>query len=670
MLLPAVLLCFVLQDDGAPQESPIGTLIGRIVAENESAHAEPDPYTVVMTHLKGVPRRHSLLHRISRATSMFTDPWSGPRLAADLRDRLLAPFADGKVAIFTSVVPTIEDWLDAPESEFDDEVKGKLAAIDNAWAAVMDESATEAELMIRLSKFCASMNAALEQAFADLSDDEKKFLFEKAQTLLDGWFHVNSPKPDVSEEQVAAIAGMMKVLPRIDRALVLAVARRGMFLADPAFSASFPKRLNKMRLQAKAPDGFSGDILAFAGESDSDRVVLGGPGKTVYAGKAALVLDLAGNDQYDRAAVATTPGALFSAVVDLRGDDLYKGNGEGPCASVGGVAILVDRLGKDSYIGTRLSQAASVGGYAFLFDGEGNDTYTMQDYGQGCGVYGVGVLYDQSGNDKRDAWAFAQGASLWVGFGACVDDTGDDSYLADGHWPDVYGDSGPNSFHGASQGYSTGIRMEQDAKGGVIWGDMPGGVGVLIDRLGKDRYQSGNFSQGGAYFFAFGLMYDGGGDDENFGYRYSQGFGVHEAVGVRWDAGGNDHYVTRCAANLGSAWDEGIGFFLDDQGDDKYEMGSLGLGGAANSAIAIFVDGGGSDTYTGGGLDSQGGAGDRSYYKEPSLSLLLDLGGKPDKYSRMGRKDDLLAADPAISLFLDTQKKSIAELLALPKIAP
>lgn len=638
---------------------PIEVLVTRLA--EEGGHAEP--LAVVLGHLKQIPRRHNVERRLSRTISMFTEPFSGPDLAKDLRDRLLSPFRDPKQIEFDEATGGVIDWLDATLEDLDTEQRTCVRAIDTAWAGVVDVEATEAELMSHLSTFCSTIQDALDLALVDFEPEERDRLFDSAPQILEGWYRTHFPKAEVDPALNEAVSIGFALLPRIDRPLLLATARRAMRLTEPQFLADIGKRLSKLRRDPKValPEGFSGDILAIAGATERDRVVLGGPQKSTYAAPAALVIDVAGNDVYERAAVAERPGRLFSAVIDLRGDDVWKQRDSefGPCASVAGIAILVDRAGKDSYTGKRLAQGASLGGFAFLFDREGNDKYVMEDYGQGCGVYGVGLAYDYSGNDPREAWAYAQGAALGVGLGACVDDSGDDSYLADLAWPDVYGDSGPGSFHGASQGYSTGIRPA-----------VPGGVGVLIDRLGKDRYQSGNFSQGGAYYFAFGLMYDGGGDDENQGYRYSQGFGVHQAVGIRWDVAGNDKYLTKCAANLGSAWDEGIGFFLDDAGDDDYQMASLGLGGAANSAIAIFVDGDGADRYQGGGPESQGGAGDRSYYNEPSLSLLLDLGGKADSYSRAERKDDRLATDTGISLFLDTKRRSIKELLVLPKVAP
>ena len=198
---------------------------------------------------------------------------------------------------------------------------------------------------------------------------------------------------------------------------------------------------------------------------------------------------------------------------------------------------------------------------------------------------------------------------------------------------------------------------------------MAGGIAALVDLGdGTDRYQSGNFSQGGAYYFSFALMYDGGGDDENFGSRYSQGFGVHQGVALRWDAGGDDRYTCRSVAHAGMAWDEGVGYFLDDEGDDEYRVGGLGLGGAAQTGIAIFVDGGGKDLYES-ESQTQGDTGGSEYHDKPSIGVMIDLGGGKDRYSAAGRGDNTLDVDEGVGVFFDTKAKTLEKALKDAKLA-
>ena len=392
--------------------------------------------------------------------------------------------------------------------------------------------------------------------------------------------------------------------------------------------------------------------MRVVGASPEARVVLGGKRTTRYGAPAALVIDLGGDDEYTRAAVVDTDEVLASVVLDLRGDDVYASDGTGPAFAAGGVAILCDAGGKDRYTSKRYGQGAAVLGFGLLLDVDGDDAYVMEDYGQGHATAGVGLLYDLAGDDTYTAWAFAQGGGLAWGLAALVDGEGDDEYLADLGWPDVYGNSGPDSHHGASQGYSTGFRPA-----------VAGGFGALVDLgRGEDRYQSGNFSQGGGYYFSFGLMHDGGGDDTNQGYRYSQGFGVHQAAGMRWDAGGDDLYRCRSVAHTGMAWDEGVGWFLDEAGDDTYEIGGLGLGGAAQTGIAIFVDGAGKDRYRA-KQQTQGATGGSEYHDKPALGVMIDLGGGKDHYESAERENGVYVSSEGVGLFLDLKEKTAEKAL-------
>jgi hypothetical protein len=219
-------------------------------------------------------------------------------------------------------------------------------------------------------------------------------------------------------------------------------------------------------------------------------------------------------------------------------------------------------------------------------------------------------------------------------------------------WPDTYGDSGPEVYHGASQGYCTGLRP-----------GIAGGVGACLDLGdGNDRYQAGNFSQGGGYYFSLGLLFDGGGDDENLGTRYAQGFGVHQGIGVRWDAGGNDRYTCRSVAHTGMAWDEGVGFLLEDGGDDVYAVGGLACGGAAQTGVAFSLDLDGADRYQV-GAQSLGGTGGSEYHEQPSLGVHIDLGADADEYAGVERSNDALVVTPGVGVFLDVKAKSLAQAL-------
>jgi hypothetical protein len=600
--------------------------------------------------------------RLTRVVRGLAEPWSVPGTALELRDGLEQSVTARNGAELASLIVRTTDWLDIPASPLAP-AEGRLAEMDALWAqiaAAADPAAqpVNEDLLARLSGYVGLAHAEAAQATAGMNEEERLLLRGAFPGWCEAFFCAHFPQGEITEAQSQLIEQYKALASKMDRARLLAVAVRIARLADPAFLAGLGKRLAKCARAGAKVDGFSGDVIATAGDRPEARVVLLGRGKSQISGRAALVIDLGGDDHWQRAAVVDDASVLVSVVLDLHGNDQYLTTTPGPAYAAGGIALLVDAHGKDRYASGRLGQGAAALGFAALLDLEGDDRYAAQDYSQAYAFAGVGLLLDRAGDDVYEAWAFAQGSGNGNGFSALADGSGSDRYVANGHWPDVYGDSGPDSHHGASQGYSFGFR-----DGEVL---LPGGIAVLADLGdGKDYYESGNFSQGGAYFFGFGLMFDGGGDDENRGYRYSQGFGVHQAVGMRWDAGGNDVYTTLSAANCGAAWDEGVGWLVDESGDDRYEVGGLALGGTANTAVAILVDGGGDDRYGGvGGSDSQGGSGDSTYHQKQAIGALLDFGGGKDTYTRAGRGDGSVQTADWHGIFVDAKEKSAAALLS------
>ncbi len=617
-----------------------------------------DDLETVLDHMRGIVlRRAAVANRLSRVDLGLSEPWSPPALAGELRELLEAPATrEGAAQGFAGLMPGVADWLDIadyedPGPQCADEA---LRELDALWNKILDPELEGLPLLKALSYYMDRTHRALDESLAGLEPDDWPLLFEGHVAFSEAWYRSHFPGAEPSADQkehLDAFASALLHRPKSDRRRLLGVSSALVRLAQPAFLKSLPRRLSKTREEVDA-DEFGRDVLAVVGDEPGNRVILSGRKSSVHATPAALVLDLGGADRYQRAAVVDSPEMLASVVIDLAGDDEYVSDSPGPVYAAGGVALLVDCKGNDRYESARLGQSASVLGCAILVDFEGEDEYSAQDYGQGHALCGIALLYDLGGDDTYDAWAFAQGGGIGYGLSALVDGGGDDRYLADLQWPDVYGDSGPDVYHGASQGYCTGIRTQ-----------VAGGIGALLDLgIGRDRYQSGSFSQGGGYYFSFGLLFDGGGDDENFGSRYSQGFGVHQAIGVRWDAGGDDHYTCRSVAHTGMAWDEGVGYLLEDAGDDTYAVGALGCGGAAQTGIAVCIDRDGRDSYRT-GSQSQGGAGGSEYHDKPSLGVLLDLGGDADDYSLAGREDNTLHVSEGVGVFLDTKAKSPAKAL-------
>ncbi len=372
-------------------------------------------------------------------------------------------------------------------------------------------------------------------------------------------------------------------------------------------------------------------------ENRDGWIIVGGPGPNRYdMAKVVAVYDIGGDDVYH----ATGLRLGTRLIIDLEGNDTYTGTPEqGPGGAIFGLSFIDDRAGNDRYEGQMLSCGAAIYGVSLLLDRAGDDTYIGTDWSMGAAVYGAGMLIDLKGNDSYKGEFLCQGVGGPRGLGALIDVEGDDDYQANGPQPSMYGT--PNVYASFSQGVGFGYRNY-----------AAGGVGMLSDLAGNDRYESGEFSQGGAYYFALGVLHDAAGDDVYVGNRYGQGFGVHQAHGILADNGGDDTYTSMTAASQGAAWDIGAGLLIDQGGNDSYTCDGLGQGGASMQGIAMLVDLGGEDRYEARGGATQGESGGDSYHyattKAFSFSLLLDLGAAVDFYSR-NRANDAVTKTGAIN---------------------
>lgn len=372
-----------------------------------------------------------------------------------------------------------------------------------------------------------------------------------------------------------------------------------------------------------------GTIIAAERIEGVGWVVIGSPLANRYdLSRVAVVIDSGGDDRYDQNGPATGIGVI----VDLAGDDLYTGDAAGgPAGAVLGLSLIDDRAGDDRYISDGVVGCGSAAvGVAMLLDRAGNDHYQGKQVSQGAAFVGGGFLFDLgAGSDVYVGQFLCQGVGLTAGVGALVDEAGRDVYRVNGPKASIY--ATPAVSFAMSQGIGMGFRRH-----------AAGGIGLLCDLAGDDRYEAGEFAQGGAYFYGLGVLRDFSGRDLYYGNRYTQGFGVHQAHGALIDDAGDDTYWGMTAASQGAGWDAGVGLLLDRAGNDSYQADGLAQGGASNQAIGMLIDLAGTDRYIASGGAIQGQAGGNEYHWEAtgagSFALLLDLGGTTDIYSS-GRPD-------------------------------
>jgi len=360
---------------------------------------------------------------------------------------------------------------------------------------------------------------------------------------------------------------------------------------------------------------------------------------TIVADDAFLIVDLGGDDRYEGAVGASTATRLLGLCLDLGGNDTYTGKRVTQGAGLCGIGILLDAAGDDSYQAEEFAQGAAQFGMGVLLDLGGKDQYRARYSAQGCAHFGIGILGDAAGTDRYDLHADGQGFGGVGGVGVLTDMAGDDQYVAE---PDG-AKSGRPSYHSDgkiavsnAQGCAMGRRG--DGSDGHSWA---GGLGVLLDMEGNDRYTAGNWSMGTGYWFGTGILYDGKGDDQYNAHVWSQGSGAHFCIGVLLDEGGNDRHVGERAA-LAFGHDFTHALLVNLGGNDLYECAGDGIGFSINRSYAMLIDVGGDDTYKGAKKNVPGTArydkrfadltAPSTYWVDSSsLGMLLDVGGK-DSY--------------------------------------
>lgn len=501
------------------------------------------------------------------------------------------------------------------------------------------------------------------RAFAALTPEDISFIQQNRTGLLDAFIHHHMLSYDRIPERQRACIQVLRLAKKVDVAALFLQARVAALLVTPEFTSSLR--------EAAAASGTPLDKPVIAQrKTPYGTILVAGTGRSRYEGSAtsgnyAAIYELGGDDVYSNNCASSMFASIPTAIiVDYDGNDAYESTeafrqtygGEGVALTVPGeaeakepparftqgagdlgVGILVDLKGNDNYIGIRYSQGVGFMGVGILCDQEGDDVYRGLEFHQGVAHWGAGILIDGAGRDRYEGHETCQAVGFTGGIGILLDGgAGDDGYYCKGKTPTGYGNAGV--FEGWGQGLGVGYRPYAS-----------GGIGLLIDRGGSDRFEAGNFSQGGGYYYGFGLLYNAGQESDTYiGSRYAQGFACHQAAGALIEEGGDDRYQTRYGVAQGLSWDETTALFLDESGDDRYEGGGFSHGATAQNGFVLFIDRAGRDTYL---YTDQARAGGNDYHGGKSLTFFLDLGGGDDAYPT--KPNNAILPGGANSLFAD-----------------
>jgi hypothetical protein len=444
------------------------------------------------------------------------------------------------------------------------------------------------------------------------------------------------------------------------------------FAGTRGFSFSQPTPLGRVVVRDAAdhtyhPDDpvVAGDILLLVDTGGNDTYLIGAGANESLQNPVSILIDLAGDDHYeyvevpdpgDGARLPSDSGGRYQPARPPTEDDgpvslsLSARQGSGRL----GIGFLFDLGGgNDRYRSLRISQGCGVFGVGVLYDDGGDDRYQAEAGAQGAGAYGIGILLDAAGNDSYSGYHALQGFGWVMGAGVIYDGAGHDQYLADLGDPERGGDPlyytpqlpgrGNSSF---AQGVGFGRRADVSLGGDGVY--QSGGLGVLRDRSGNDRYQASVFGIGSGYWFGTGVFADGAGDDEYDGLWYVLGANAHFALTVFLDDDGHDRYNQRyapVATSIGVGHDLSVAWHIDSGGNDHYRAPGLSLGSGNVNGYGFLVNLGGDDTYLARGEPTLGAGNLSGEANQPgnprrqrqTIGIFLDVGGT-DRY-RVGDKD-------------------------------
>jgi hypothetical protein len=485
-------------------------------------------------------------------------------------------------------------------------------------------------LLDRILEALAQAGSASDEALQPLTLEERNLLMRGIRQLMVEGLQPGDWTADETQDDPPSITEFLNTVLKVDARLLLTAGLRVAQEIDLETLVEWKQNLDQFSLTHE------GWVIEEAGSvthvySRHGLMIVGGTGDNDYHQEALLIVDLGGNDRYQKGAGASRTGYPFSMVIDFSGNDVYMSDKDfAQGAGLLGGGFLIDLGGDDQYISKSFAQGAGVLGVGMLIDIGGDDVYRCHSFCQGAGFLGIGLIAESGGNDQYSAAIYSQGFGFIRGMGLILEGEGNDRFFAGGVYRD-HREAG-KAYLSMSQGFGFGLRP---------WGTLAGasgGIGILDDAQGNDHYLGDYFSQGAGYWYSLGILNDTEGHDFYAAGRYSQGAGIHLAAGILNDTTGDDHYLARFGVSQGCGHDLAVGFLLDNGGNDRYIGGTLAQGAGNANGFGVLNDNGGSDEYY---LHDEGqGHGNTEEFRQlDSFGILFDTGGGEDNYSLGGHNN-------------------------------
>ncbi len=504
-----------------------------------------------------------------------------------------------------------------------------------AGAFVADAAGAAADAADWLAATVSNAAALVEEALAPLPPAHRTNMVIWAPRMIAG-YRPQLPVNDATRPHLQNDAAFVALAGSIRWASFEAALARLASLASSSSVTRIREAWREARPLGRPVAGVSGDVL-FETNTPCGRILIGGAGPNRYddAADAALIVDLGGDDEYSGPIAAAVAGRPVAMVLDVAGRDRHEARGRGLGSGWLGVGLLVDLEGDDTYGVGAGGGGLGAGGIGVVCDAAGDDTIEATAFSVGIGFAGVGLWLDLGGDDRYAAQAFAMGLGGPSGAAALVDAAGADHYrcgfaVSSGYNAAEHPEAKPGDprfqydAFGLGMGLGRRVLSENAADHHAL--ALAGGLGIVLDLAGHDRYQASNFALGCGYYFGIGLAMDLEGDDTWTCARYGLGAGAHMGVALCLDGGGRDRYATTGPTYAGGcAWDGTLSLMVEAAGDDEYSLAAgdgpaladIGLWGAfvelsgddryelrdapgraTRDAAAVFADAAGRDTWT------------------------------------------------------------------------
>ncbi|MFH1231024.1 MAG: hypothetical protein V1709_05950, partial [Planctomycetota bacterium] len=385
-----------------------------------------------------------------------------------------------------------------------------------------------------------------------------------------------------------------------------AIAEVEKFLREPKNDKGEPVNLSNIFIEFNTPLG----KVCFNGKNEDNT----------YQGEDyLLIIDLAGNDTYKGAASSSYKlEHPISTIIDWSGNDTYVSDKTTPCsqgAGVMGYGFLIDNGGDDTFTAVNNAQGMCYFGVGILWDRGGNDTFKGHTSVQGSASFGVANLVKIAGNDSYYAYYTSQGFGFTGGYGVLIDTDGDDKYVAEPYDLIHPGTGGHDNLRNYSFCQGVGWGQRGDIFGGH---SMGGGTGILQDLGGNDHYECGVFAQATGYWYGTGILHDKSGNDTYEGSFFVQSGTAHMGLTMLLDEAGDDTYHVWHAISIAGAHDFSVSYLIDKGGNDhiscwewkdkdwkqsitptgtKGNGGGVMVGSSITNSFAMYIKIGGNDTY-------------------------------------------------------------------------